>query len=116
LNNVFTNGNDLTVKQGDRIGSYRRASGKDTCQRILLISPGMHPEDISFLFRIVFMKPDKDDYVGELLEEVVELADEHDWFDTEFVDSVSEQFESRGYLTEKQISALQNIRDMLLRA
>jgi hypothetical protein len=57
---------------------------------------------------------DKDDYVGELLEEVVELADEHDWFDTEFVDSVSEQYEDRGFLTDGQIRALENIRSMLL--
>ena len=31
-----------------------------------------------------------------------------------FVDSVAEQFEDRGRLTEKQITALENIRDMLL--
>ena len=48
------------------------------------------------------------------LEQVIQLAEEHDWFDSEFVESVSEQYEEKGILTEKQISALENIREMLL--
>ena len=52
--------------------------------------------------------------VQELIDEVVELAEEHDWFDSEFVESVSEQYYERGDLTDAQMQALENIRDMLL--
>ena len=54
------------------------------------------------------------DDAQELIEEVAELAEEHDWFDSDFVDSVSEQYYERGYLTDAQMQALENIRDMLL--
>lgn len=50
----------------------------------------------------------------ELIDEVIELAEEHAWFDSEFVDSVFEQYNERGFLTDGQIHALENIRDMLL--
>ena len=56
----------------------------------------------------------KRDCAQDLIDEVIELAEEHDWFDSEFVDSVSEQFEERGFLTDGQAQALENIRDMLL--
>jgi DNA polymerase III epsilon subunit-like protein len=54
------------------------------------------------------------DDAKELIDEVVELAEEHDWFDSDFVDSVSEQYYGRGYLTDAQMQALENIRDLLL--
>ena len=54
------------------------------------------------------------DNAQELIDEVVELAEEHDWFDSDFVDSVSEQYYGRGYLTDAQMQALENIRDLLL--
>ena len=50
----------------------------------------------------------------DLIDEVIELAEEHDWFDANFVDSVSEQYEDRGFLTAGQTRALENIREMLL--
>lgn len=50
----------------------------------------------------------------ELIDEVIELAEEHDWFDSDFVDSVFEQYNERGFLTDGQLHALENIRDMLL--
>jgi DNA polymerase III subunit epsilon len=54
------------------------------------------------------------DDAQELIDEVIELSGEHDWFDSDFVDSVSEQFSERGYLTDAQTQALENIRNMLL--
>lgn len=57
---------------------------------------------------------ESDDEAQELIEEVIELAGEHDWFDSDFVDSVFEQYNERGFLTDGQIQALENIRDMLL--
>jgi len=53
-------------------------------------------------------------YAQDLIDEVVKLAEENSWFDSEFVDSVSEQFYDRGSLTDGQIQGLENIRDMLL--
>lgn len=50
----------------------------------------------------------------ELIDEVIDLAEEHDWFDSDFVDSVFEQYNERGFLSDGQIQALENIRDMLL--
>lgn len=41
------------------------------------------------------------------------LADCPDWFDTSFCENVQEQMDDRGYITEKQIQALDNAYDML---
>ncbi len=57
---------------------------------------------------------DSGDEDQDLIDEVIELAEEHDWFDSDFVDSVFEQYNERGFLTDGQIQALENIRDMLL--
>jgi DNA polymerase III epsilon subunit-like protein len=54
------------------------------------------------------------DDAEELLHEVIELAEEHNWFDRKFVDSLAKQYEERGSLTDRQIKAVKNIRDMLL--
>jgi len=43
-----------------------------------------------------------------------EFEEKHEWSDSDFVDSVSEQYSERGYLTDAQMQALENIRDMLL--
>lgn len=59
--------------------------------------------------------PDTDDDAGELLEEIYGLAEDQPWFDTEFVDSVNEQYEERGWISDAQMEALQRIRDMLER-
>ena len=53
------------------------------------------------------------DYAQELLDEVTWLAAEQEWFDSEFVESVAEQYDAKGYLTDPQIKALERIRDML---
>lgn len=40
---------------------------------------------------------------------IMDWASEHPEFDTEFVERLSEQLDKRGYLTEKQSAALENI-------
>lgn len=58
---------------------------------------------------------DGDDTVGDLLEEIYDLAEDQRWFDTEFVDSVSEQYEERGSISDAQLAALEKIRIKLER-
>lgn len=58
---------------------------------------------------------DGDDTVDELLEEIYDLAGDQPWFDTEFVDSVNDQYEERGWVSDAQLAALERIRDMLER-
>jgi DNA polymerase III epsilon subunit-like protein len=55
------------------------------------------------------------DAAGELLEEIYDLAGDQSWFDTEFVDSLNDQYEERGWISEAQMVALEKIRDMLER-
>ncbi len=45
----------------------------------------------------------------EYIDTIQEWALEHEDFDTSFVDSIAEQLESRGYVSDRQLSALQNI-------
>lgn len=49
-----------------------------------------------------------------MLEDTLDMALEcSEWFDSTFLDSLQEFFEERGFLTEKQRTALQNISTML---
>lgn len=45
----------------------------------------------------------------EYIDTIQEWALEHEDFDTSFVDSIAEQLESRGSVTDRQLVALQNI-------
>lgn len=45
----------------------------------------------------------------EYIDTIQEWALEHEDFDTSFVDSIAEQLESRGSVTDRQLAALQNI-------
>lgn len=58
---------------------------------------------------------DDQEDVEELFDEIDGLAEDRDWFDPEFVESVREQYEERGFVTDGQREALERIRDMLER-
>lgn len=49
--------------------------------------------------------------IEDKLSVITEYATEHPDFDTEFVDSLNNQFERKGDLSDKQILALSNIID-----
>ena len=49
------------------------------------------------------------DAAREFIDIIQEWALEHEDFDTSFVDSIAEQLESRGSVTDRQLAALQNI-------
>lgn len=49
----------------------------------------------------------------ELIDEILDLADRQTWFDPAFVESCDEALTKYGSLTEKQVSALERIHDML---
>ena len=40
---------------------------------------------------------------------IFEYAEENDWFSTDYIESIKEQFEKKGSLTEKQEIAIKNI-------
>ena len=42
---------------------------------------------------------------------IKEFADDNDWFTNDYIESIEEQFEKRGNLTEKQEIAINNIID-----
>lgn len=48
-------------------------------------------------------------YISHLFKEIFEYADDNPNFNLEFVDSVYEQFEKNGTLSEKQYTAIENI-------
>ena len=49
------------------------------------------------------------EFYFEQIDAWVEGADDSENFDTNFVDSLKEQWEAKGHLSEKQIKALENI-------
>ena len=59
------------------------------------------------------LEEDQDDEAGQLFDDIYAMAEDQDWFDTEFVDSVYDQYEETGRVTERQRLALERIRDML---
>ena len=52
---------------------------------------------------------ENEDEAQNLLDIVYNYAKTHDEFDTDFVDSLQNQFDDRGHLTETQLTALRNI-------
>jgi hypothetical protein len=47
--------------------------------------------------------------IKDTVEMVLDWADDHPRFDASFIESLKEQLENKGYLSEKQIMALENI-------
>jgi DNA polymerase III epsilon subunit-like protein len=47
--------------------------------------------------------------VSDLIDRILEWAEDHSWFDTGFVESCQSQLEERGRLTARQIEGLENI-------
>lgn len=54
-------------------------------------------------------KPDRAQLIANYLDEILTWAEEHPHFETDFIESLKEQFENKGDLSDKQIVALQNI-------
>jgi DNA polymerase-3 subunit epsilon len=54
-------------------------------------------------------KDESAEIARSLIESIYDFANEQPDFDTDFVDSLSSQLDERGYLTDRQIAALNNI-------
>lgn len=48
-----------------------------------------------------------------MIDESLEMASEFDWFDDEFLISLADQYDEKGFLTTSQFDALSNIYEML---
>lgn len=56
-------------------------------------------------------QPLNDNQILNKIKLIKEFADENDWFKSEFVESLEEQFKTRGTLSKKQESSIDNIID-----
>lgn len=51
----------------------------------------------------------------DLISDILLLAEDHDWFDTKFVESIYDQLQNRKSISVKQRESLENIHSMLKR-
>ena len=126
---TMTAGTDFCQLPGGRYGQYKWPTLAELHRRLFGRTPRLLHNaawDVRACMRSYFelqrlgLLPEAfDDDIDdprELIDEILELSADRDWFDTAFVEDVAAQLEDRGNITTNQHESLIRIRDMLANA